>query len=85
MIVAGYEIAGDKPFDHVYFNGMVRDEKRRKMSKSLGNSPDAMALLEKYGADSVRVGMLMCSPAGGDLIFKEELIEQGRNFTNKIW
>ena len=85
MIIAGIEYKGTKPFDHVYFTGMVRDPQRRKMSKSLGNSPDALKLIEDFGADGVRVGMLMCSPAGGDLLFKEELCEQGRNFCNKMW
>jgi len=85
MIMAGMEFEGQKPFDAVYFTGMVRDEQRRKMSKSLGNSPDALKLIEKYGADGVRVGMLFCSPAGGDLLFNEELCEQGAKFCNKIW
>ncbi len=85
MIIAGYEWKGTFPFKQVYFTGMVRDQKRRKMSKSLGNSPDALALIEKFGADGVRFGMLSCSPAGGDLLFDEKLCEQGRNFTNKIW
>ncbi len=85
MIMAGYEWEDKKPFDDVYFTGMVRDPQRRKMSKSLGNSPEPLDLIAKYGADGVRVGMLLCSPAGGDLLFKEELCEQGRNFSNKIW
>jgi valyl-tRNA synthetase len=85
MIMAGYEWEGKRPFDHVYFTGMVRDKQRRKMSKSLGNSPDALELLDKFGADGVRFGMLMSSPAGGDLLFDEKLCEQGRNFCNKIW
>jgi len=85
MIMAGYEYRGDKPFHNVYLTGMVRDNKKRKMSKSLGNSPDPLALIEKYGADGVRVGMLLCSPAGNDLLFDESLPEQGRNFANKIW
>ncbi|MBN1597909.1 MAG: valine--tRNA ligase [Bacteroidales bacterium] len=85
MIIAGYEFLGDKPFSNVYFTGMVRDKQRRKMSKSLGNSPDPLELIEKYGADGVRVGMLLCSPAGNDLLFDEILTEQGRNFSNKIW
>lgn len=85
MAMAGFEWEGKKPFDHVYFTGMVRDKQRRKMSKSLGNSPDALKLIEKFGADGVRFGMLSCSPAGGDLLFDEKLCEQGRNFANKIW
>ncbi len=85
MIIAGYEWKNEFPFKHVYFTGMVRDKKRRKMSKSLGNSPDALALIENFGADGVRFGMLSCSPAGGDLLFDEKLCEQGRNFSNKIW
>ena len=85
MIMAGYEWEQTRPFDHVYFTGMVRDKLRRKMSKSLGNSPDALKLIEDYGADGVRFGMLSCSPAGGDLLFDEKLVEQGRNFCNKIW
>jgi valyl-tRNA synthetase len=85
MIIAGYEYAGRKPFNNVYLTGIVRDKSGRKMSKSLGNSPDPIELMEKYGADGVRVGMLLCSPAGGDLLFNESLTEQGRNFANKIW
>jgi valyl-tRNA synthetase len=85
MVMAGYEWKNEKPFKHVYFTGMVRDEKRRKMSKSLGNSPDALALIDEYGADGVRFGMLSSSPAGGDLLFDDKLCEQGRNFSNKIW
>lgn len=85
MIMAGYEYQGKKPFNNVYLTGIVRDEKRRKMSKSLGNSPEPLKLIKKYGADGVRVGMLLCSPAGGDLLFDESLTEQGRNFANKIW
>ena len=85
MIIAGYEYAGEKPFKTVYLTGIVRDKQRRKMSKSLGNSPDPLELIRKYGADGVRVGMLLCSPAGGDLLFDESLTEQGRNFGNKIW
>ena len=85
MIIAGYEYRGEKPFDDVYLTGLVRDKQRRKMSKSLGNSPDPIELIEKYGADGVRVGMLLCSPAGNDLLFEESLPEQGRNFANKIW
>ena len=85
MIIAGYEYRGEKPFDTVYLTGIVRDSKRRKMSKSLGNSPDPIELMKKYSADGVRVGMLFCSPAGNDLLFDESLTEQGRNFSNKIW
>jgi valyl-tRNA synthetase len=85
MIIAGYEFHGEKPFGNVYFTGMVRDKQRRKMSKSLGNSPDPLDLIKLYGADGVRVGMLLCSPAGNDLLFDESLTEQGRNFSNKIW
>jgi valyl-tRNA synthetase len=85
MIIAGYEYRGQKPFDNVYLTGLVRDQQRRKMSKSLGNSPDPIELIEKYGADGVRVGMLLCSPAGNDLLYEDSLPEQGRNFANKIW
>lgn len=85
MIMAGYAFKGEKPFSNVYYHGIVRDEKRRKMSKSLGNSPDPLKLIEKYGADGTRVGMLFASPAGNDLLFEEGLCEQGRNFSNKIW
>jgi len=85
MIIAGYEYRNEKPFDTVYLTGIVRDSKRRKMSKSLGNSPDPIELMKKYSADGVRVGMLFCSPAGNDLLFDEGLTEQGRNFSNKIW
>ncbi|NOZ45515.1 MAG: valine--tRNA ligase [Chlorobi bacterium] len=85
MIIAGYEYIGEKPFKNVYLTGIVRDTQRRKMSKSLGNSPDPIKLIKKYGADGVRVGMLLCSPAGNDLLFEETLPEQGRNFINKIW
>jgi valyl-tRNA synthetase len=85
MIIAGYEFRNEKPFDTVYLTGMVRDHKRRKMSKSLGNSPDPIELMRKYSADGVRVGMLLCAPAGNDLLFNEALTEQGRNFSNKIW
>ncbi len=85
MIIAGYEYAHDKPFHNVYLTGIVRDKFGRKMSKSLGNSPDPIDLIQKYGADGVRVGMLLCSPAGNDLLFDESLTEQGRNFANKIW
>ncbi len=85
MIFAGYEFRNELPFKDVYFTGMVRDEKRRKMSKQLGNSPDPIKLIEKYGADGVRFGMMLCSPAGGDLLYNDSLPEQGKNFTNKIW
>ena len=85
MIIAGYEYMGEKPFNNVYLTGIVRDIKRQKMSKSLGNSPEPLELIRKYGADGVRVGMLLCSPAGNDLLFEESLPEQGRNFANKIW
>ncbi len=85
MVIAGYEYKDAKPFKNVYLTGIVRDEQGRKMSKSLGNSPDPLDLIAKYGADGVRVGMLLCSPAGGDLLFNENLPEQGRNFTTKIW
>lgn len=85
MIMAGYSERDQYPFKNVYFTGMVRDKQGRKMSKSLGNSPDPIELIAKYGADGVRVGMLLCSPAGGDLLFDEALPEQGRNFTAKIW
>ena len=85
MIMAGYEYKGVLPFKNVYLTGIVRDKQGRKMSKSLGNSPDPIKLMEKYGADGVRVGMLLCSPAGNDLPFDEGLCEQGRNFSNKIW
>jgi valyl-tRNA synthetase len=85
MIIAGFEYRGQKPFDDVYLTGLVRDKQRRKMSKSLGNSPEPIDLIEKYGADGVRVGMLLCSPAGNDLLYEDSLPEQGRNFANKIW
>ncbi|MBI5009768.1 MAG: valine--tRNA ligase, partial [Bacteroidia bacterium] len=85
MIIAGYEYKGEKPFSNVYLTGLVRDQQRRKMSKSLGNSPEPIELIEKYGADGVRVGMLLCSPAGNDLLYDDSLPEQGRNFANKIW
>jgi valyl-tRNA synthetase len=85
MIIAGYEYRGEEPFRNVYLTGLVRDQKRRKMSKSLGNSPEPIDLIEKYGADGVRVGMLLCSPAGNDLLYEDSLPEQGRNFANKIW
>jgi valyl-tRNA synthetase len=85
MIFAGYEFRNEKPFEHVYFTGMVRDMQRRKMSKSLGNSPDAIGLIEEYGADGVRVGILLSAPAGNDLLFEAKQCSQGRNFANKIW
>lgn len=85
MIIAGKEYRKEIPFKNVYLTGIVRDAQRRKMSKSLGNSPDPLDLIAKYGADGVRVGMLLCSPAGGDLLFDESLPEQGRNFTTKVW
>jgi valyl-tRNA synthetase len=85
MIIAGYEYLGDLPFKNVYYTGIVRDKLGRKMSKSLGNSPDPIELIEKYGADGVRVGILISSPAGNDLPFDSSQCEQGRNFTNKIW
>ena len=85
MIMAGYEYRGKEPFSDVYLHGLVRDRQRRKMSKSLGNSPDPISLIEQYGADGVRVGMLLCAPAGNDLLFEDTLPEQGRNFANKIW
>lgn len=85
MIMAGYEWRGEKPFRNVYYTGIVRDKLRRKMSKSLGNSPDPLDLIAKYGADGVRMGMLLCSPAGNDILFDEKLVEQGRNFSNKLW
>lgn len=85
MIIAGYEFKGEKPFDNVYLTGLVRDKQRRKMSKSLGNSPDALKLIENYGADGVRVGLLLSSAAGNDLLFDEDLCQQGKGFANKIW
>lgn len=85
MIVAGYEFRDTKPFQNVYFTGLVRDKERRKMSKQLGNSPDALKLMETYGADGVRVGLLLSSAAGNDLLFDETLCQQGKNFANKIW
>ncbi|MBO1362764.1 valine--tRNA ligase [Prevotella sp. A2931] len=85
MIMAGYEYQHTMPFKHVYFTGIVRDKLGRKMSKSLGNSPDPIALIEKYGADGVRMGMMLAAPAGNDILFDEALCEQGRNFNNKIW
>ncbi len=85
MIISGYEYRGEKPFSDVYLTGIVRDSQRRKMSKSLGNSPDPLELIKQYGADGVRTGMLFSSPAGNDLLFDVKLCEQGRNFANKIW
>lgn len=85
MIIAGYEYRGEKPFSNVYLTGIVRDKQRRKMSKSLGNSPDPIELMNIYGADGVRVGMLLSSPAGNDLMFEEDLCKQGSGFVNKIW
>ena len=85
MIMAGYEYRGKMPFRHVYFTGIVRDKLGRKMSKSLGNSPDPLELIDKYGADGVRMGMMLAAPAGNDILFDETLCEQGRNFNNKIW
>jgi len=85
MIMAGYEFMGKKPFDKVYFTGIVRDKQGRKMSKSLGNSPDLLALIEQYGADAVRFSVMISSPAGNDLLYDENTLEQGRNFCNKMW
>ena len=85
MIISGYEFRDEKPFSNVYFTGIVRDKLRRKMSKQLGNSPDAIELIDKYGADSVRVGLMLSSAAGNDLLFDESLCQQGKNFTNKLW
>lgn len=85
MVMAGYELRDEKPFSNVYFTGIVRDKQRRKMSKSLGNSPDPIELMNKYGADGVRVGLMLSSSAGNDLLFDEDLCLQGRNFANKIW
>ncbi len=85
MIMAGYEYEGQMPFKHVYFTGIVRDKLGRKMSKSLGNSPDPLDLIERFGADGVRMGMMLSAPAGNDILFDESLCEQGRNFNNKIW
>jgi len=85
MIMAGFEYMGEKPFNDVYFTGIVRDKQGRKMSKSLGNSPDLLGLIDKYGADAVRFGIMIASPAGNDLLFDESSLEQGRNFNNKLW
>ena len=84
MIISGYEFKKNKPFNSVYFTGLVRDKLGRKMSKQLGNSPDALKLIDKFGADSVRVGLLFSAPAGNDLL-DESLCQQGKNFSNKIW
>ncbi|MDO4191196.1 MAG: valine--tRNA ligase [Bacteroidales bacterium] len=85
MIMAGYEYKGERPFNHVYFTGIVRDKLGRKMSKQLGNSPDPLLLIDQFGADGVRMGMMLSAPAGNDILFDESLCEQGRNFNNKIW
>ena len=85
MIMAGYAFQGKKPFENVYLTGIVRDNQGRKMSKTLGNSPDPLDLIDKYGADGVRMGLIMSAPAGNDILFDESLCEQGRNFCNKIW
>jgi valyl-tRNA synthetase len=85
MVIAGYEYTDQRPFQNVYLTGLVRDKQRRKMSKSLGNSPDALKLIEKYGADGIRVGLLLSSAAGNDLMFDEDLCQQGKGFVNKIW
>ena len=85
MIIAGYAYRNEKPFSDVYLTGIVRDKQRRKMSKSLGNSPDPLDLIAQYGADAIRMGILLCSPAGNDIIYDDKLIEQGRNFNNKLW
>ena len=85
MIIAGYEYKNERPFENVYLTGIVRDKQGRKMSKQLGNSPDPLELIQKYSADGVRVGMLLCAPAGNDLPFDDLMCEQGRNFSNKIW
>ena len=83
--MAGYYFMGDKPFSNVYFNGIIRDSQGRKMSKSLGNSPDPLDLMDKYGVDALRVSLLMIAPQGLDILFSEERIENGRNFMNKLW
>ena len=85
MVMAGYEFMGDKPFDKVYFTGIVRDKQGRKMSKSLGNSPDLLQLIDDYGCDAVRFSVMISSPAGNDLLYDESTLEQGRNFCNKMW
>ena len=85
MIMAGYEYLQQPPFRHVYFTGIVRDKLGRKMSKSLGNSPDPLELIDRYGADGVRMGLMLAAPAGNDILYDDALCEQGRNFCNKIW
>ena len=85
MIISGYEFTGKEPFKNIYFTGLVRDKKRQKMSKQLGNSPDPLKLINSYGADAVRVGLMLSSSAGNDLLFDESLCKQGKNFANKIW
>ncbi|MCH5214945.1 MAG: class I tRNA ligase family protein, partial [Muribaculaceae bacterium] len=85
MIIAGYEFTGEKPFNNVYFTGIVRDKLGRKMSKSLGNSPDPLELIDRFGADGVRMGLMLAAPAGNDIMYDDSLCEQGRNFCNKIW
>jgi valyl-tRNA synthetase len=85
MIMAGMEYKNEKPFSDVYFTGMVRDKQGRKMSKSLGNSPDLLDLIDRFGADAVRFGIMISSPAGNDLLFDDSSCDQGRNFNNKIW
>ena len=85
MIMAGYEYVGKQPFNNVYFTGIVRDSIGRKMSKMLGNSPDPLDLIRDYGADGVRMGLMLAAPAGNDIMYDDKLVEQGRNFCNKIW
>src|SRR3954467_10294301 len=85
MIIAGYEYAGEKPFTNVYLTGLVRDKQGRKMSKSLGNSPDPLDLIDKYGADGLRFGIVSIAPQGQDIRFQEDRIESGKNFCNKLW
>jgi len=85
MIMAGYYFMGEKPFHRVYLHGLIRDEKRRKLSKSLGNSPDPLDLISKYGADGVRMGLMLITPEGQDVIYSEKKMEIGRNFANKLW
>ena len=85
MIMSGYHLKNQKPFSNVYLTGLIRDSQGRKMSKQLGNSPDAVQLMVKYGSDAVRVGLLLCAPAGNDLLYDENLCKQGKNFANKIW
>ena len=84
MIMAGYQFRDNKPFNNVYFTGIVRDKQRRKMSKSLGNSPDTLKLIDDYSADGVRVGLMLCSAAGNDLLFDESLCDQGKSFSIKF-